>query len=533
MSPVQWPSSREYVEAIQNPALSFQDPDLKLSTPAVDRLGMPFVTSGQFAYVFKMNSGSGKAQAVRCFRGGVGDREDRYRRINDHLNKVSAPYFASFEYDAQGIMVSGRRYPIQVMEWIGGFPLDVYIPNVLGRADVLKFLTDLWLKALVSLRDSGMAHGDLQHGNIIVDDNNSLRLVDLDGMYVPAMAGWKSAELGHRHYQHPKRDVSNFDATLDNFSGLVIYLSLLSLKDQPSLWTEFHDENLIFTKGDFDNPRGSKLFAKIKAIGADHRRLADALEKACGADPANCPSALDLIAAAPSKLPAWMMQSPTVTVRQPTREVKPGTAPPSGAGGASSSLSGLPGQATPLVGSTSGFPSAPSTFATQTSTRTVAPVSAREVTRLAVTYAFVGVLFIWLWIPLLRLLFVGLGATSQAATWLSVLTYLAACIFLGYRRTRKEATPLNIPSIPVPSTYVKSPSSPRPVPFPKPSFRPRTASSSVSVAQASFVGSKIRSVYHKPTCKWAMKISYRNRVQFRSLADAKAAGYRACGVCSP
>jgi micrococcal nuclease len=71
------------------------------------------------------------------------------------------------------------------------------------------------------------------------------------------------------------------------------------------------------------------------------------------------------------------------------------------------------------------------------------------------------------------------------------------------------------------------------VPFQKPSFRPRTASSSVSVAQASFVGSKIRSVYHKPTCKWAIKISYRNRVQFRSLADAKAAGYRACGVCSP
>ena len=161
-----------------DPALSFQDPDLKTSVAAIDRLGMPFVTSGQFAYVFKMNTGNGKAQAVRCFRGGAGDREDRYQRINDHLNKVSAPYFASFEYDAQGIMVGGRRYPIQVMEWIAGFPLDVYLPNVLGRADVLQFLTDQWLKALASLRDGGMAHGDLQHGNIIVDDSNSLRLVE-------------------------------------------------------------------------------------------------------------------------------------------------------------------------------------------------------------------------------------------------------------------------------------------------------------------------------------------------------------------
>ena len=141
-------------------------------------------------------------------------REDRYQRINDHLNKVSAPYFASFEYDAQGIMVGGRRYPIQVMEWIAGFPLDVYLPNVLGRADVLQFLTDQWLKALASLRDGGMAHGDLQHGDLIVDDSNSLRLVvPFDGMYVPAMAGWKSAELGHRHYQHPKRGADYFNPT--------------------------------------------------------------------------------------------------------------------------------------------------------------------------------------------------------------------------------------------------------------------------------------------------------------------------------
>ncbi len=535
MPTVQWPSSREYVEAVQNPALSFQDPDLKTSTAAIDRLGMPFVTSGQFAYVFKMNSGNGKAQAVRCFRGGVGDREDRYQRINDHLNKVSAPYFASFEYDAQGIMVGGRRYPIQVMEWIGGFPLDVYLPNVLGRADVLKFLTDQWLKALASLRDGGMAHGDLQHGNIIVDDNNSLRLVDLDGMYVPAMAGWKSAELGHRHYQHPKRGVDYFDATLDNFSGLVIYLSLLSLKERPGLWNEFHDENLIFTKGDFENPRGSKLFAKIRAISADHRRVADALEKACGADPARCPSALDLITSTPSKLPAWMLQSPTVTVQQATREVKPGAVLPTAAGTVSpaGNNAGISGQPTQRARAISGFQVAQSSSATQTGARITSPLSTRDVVRHGITYAFVGVFLIWLWIPLLRLPFVGLGASTQAATWLSVLTYLTACMGLGYRRARKEAQPMTFPSIPVRSVTIQPPPASRPSPRPTVTFRSTTATSPAPVAQMSLVGSKIRLIYHKPTCKWGAKISYRNRVQFRSQADAKVAGYRACSVCSP
>jgi serine/threonine protein kinase len=539
MPTIQWPSSREYVEAVQNPAFAFQDPDLKTSKAAIDRLGMPFVTSGQFAYVFKMTSGNGKAQAVRCFRGNFGDREDRYQRIDNHLNMVSAPYFASFEYDAQGIMVSGRRYPIQVMEWISGFPLDVYLHNVLKRPDVLKFLSDQWLKVLASLRDSKVSHGDLQHGNIIVDDSNSLRLVDLDGMYVPAMAGWKSSELGHRHYQHPKRGPNYFDETLDNFSGLVIYLSLLSLKEKPELWKEFHDENLIFTRDDFENPRGSKLFAKIRAIGPDHRRLADALDKACGADPARCPSALDLAGAAQSKLPAWMLQSPTVTVHQTTREVRPGDLPTRAAVATSAAPATVPVQPPQSAGMTSvSVPPVSSPITQPAATIASTPqMSAREVAGWAITYAFIGLLIIWLWVPLVRLLIVGLGASTETATRMAILSYLAVCVGLGYRKARKEAKPRTSTTIPLHSTPVRSTPAlnpaPRPVPR-SPVTSPSTIPTNPTPArQTILVGSRIRLIYHKPNCKWALKISYRNRIEFHTLAEATLAGYRACGVCSP
>ncbi len=175
------------------------------------------------------------------------------------------------------------------MEWIDGLPLDVYIPNILSRADVLRFLAGFWLKVLQAIRDGGMVHGDLQHGNVIVDSSNTLRLVDLDGMFVPAIAGWKAAELGHQHYQHPRRLGNHFDASLDNFSGLVIYLSLIALAARPSLWNEYHDENLIFSKGDFENPRNSPLFAKVTGIGGEAQLLAQALERACVEDPLRCP----------------------------------------------------------------------------------------------------------------------------------------------------------------------------------------------------------------------------------------------------
>jgi hypothetical protein len=242
---------------------------------ALDRLGMPVVAAGQFAYVFKLNSArEGKAQAVRCFRAFLGDREHRYKVINKHLDMISAPYFANFEYDSQGIIVVGHRYPILVMEWIEGSRLDVYLSKTLDRPDVLYYLADMWLKILSGLRDSATAHGDLQHGNIIVA-NNVFRLVDLDGLWVPAMSGWQATELGHRHYQHPGRAAKHFNKDLDNFSGIVIYLSLISLAKKPELWDRYHDENLIFTKGDFEDPSRSELFSAVKA----HRNRA---QKNCG-----------------------------------------------------------------------------------------------------------------------------------------------------------------------------------------------------------------------------------------------------------
>jgi len=49
----------------------------------------------------------------------------------------------------------------------------------------------------------------------------------------------------------------------------------------------------------------------------------------------------------------------------------------------------------------------------------------------------------------------------------------------------------------------------------------------------SLVGSSIRQTYHRPTCKWARRISSRNRITFGSATDAIRRGYRACGACNP
>src|SRR5579872_4400142 len=261
-----WPSSHDFVEAIQNPHLSFRNPELRGLDPSLDRLGMPLVASGNFAYAFKLrNPSSGPAIGIRCFRGYIPDRDNRYAVISRHLTAHRVPCLTDFRFDQEGILVAGRRYPIIVMEWIEGPTLDLYVEQILHEKAALLHLADEWLRVLHALRSGQVAHGDLQHGNIIVQ-NGQIRLIDLDGMFVPAMLGWPSIELGHPHFQHPRRSLTQFDLNLDNFSALVIYLTFLALAEAPDLWQEYHDENLIFSRSDFLNPAGSKLLQRIRQL---------------------------------------------------------------------------------------------------------------------------------------------------------------------------------------------------------------------------------------------------------------------------
>lgn len=570
MTPLQWPASRDFVEAIQNPCCCFTDLELRALSPALDRLGMPIVSSGQFAYVFKLKEASGDgAQAVRCFRGFLGDREIRYQAIDKHLDKVSIPCVASFEYASQGILISGRKFPIVTMEWIEGLPLDVYMgdENILHRSDVLLNLAEIWLRVVDSLKVAGVAHGDLQHGNIIVQ-NDDLRLVDLDGMFVPEMAGWQAGELGHQHYQHPARSPKHFSALLDNFSALVIYISFSALAHCPELWSEFHDENLIFTKTDYQAPESSKLFKTLKKI-SQIQKLVASLEAACHRDPLDCPHLLDLVAPT-SKLPTWMRTVPVVQARTVTREARaPANTPPpvppeyrkeviNPAPPASSPwwqqqpVAVNPSGATPV----SVPPSVP-TFATATNFGPPSFFSGPALSQ-GLTCAVAWLVWIWIWFPVLFGLLQNAGSSAQTAGLMTLSAYLAFCYGMGYRRALAELAPKSTAQKTMPAVSIPASSQPRQAPAPvvprsgwsqssRPASRPVapsgppvvpasptwTSTYSSPSGSAGYVGNRVSMVFHLPSCGWATKTRSRNRVSFVSTAQAATRGFRPCRVCRP
>lgn len=558
-----WPTARQYAEAVQCPAVCFDEPSLRGMLPAVDKLGMPLVTSGQFAYVFKLNppDAPDESLAVRCFRGYLGDRAERYSALDAHLEAHRINALPRFRYMPKGILVVGRRYPVLVMEWVEGPTLDVYLDEAVGRREALMHLADDWLKLVAALHEAEIAHGDLQHGNIIVE-HGQLRLVDLDGMFVPGLEGFRASEVGHQHYQHPARDITHFSRDTDNFSALVVYLSLISLAERPELWREHHDENLLFTRADFVNPDASELFKKIEAIGGEHARLASALRLAARSNPSEAPRLTELVGAG-SKLPTWVNAPADMDVTGRTREVaraavfrgehatpwppkQPWRTSPSTA--QSANAQGILNATAPLA----------STVAAQVKPRDPADIYGNTVhhakTLFGGTYGY-----IW-WIPLHNFLlgdvWGALGAGPVGGMLVSFIFIFALFVCYGFFRAVYEAetgatTPApaaagGAPPLPgsqghaalnnasartffgaqgaTTQTLYSTQQRQQPQPAPP---------SAANAAPRPVVGNRSLGIYHLPDCEWVARIARQNRVEFDSPAPAQSAGFRPCRVCKP
>src|SRR5574341_1249786 len=226
-----WPTPQDYQEALQNPGRSLADPELRAGRVELDPLGLPKPRTGGFASVYRVHCGQGD-WAVRCFLRDFQDQQERYTAISDHLTRVKLPYTVDFTFLPQGIRVRGQWYPILKMKWVEGERLDHYIERHLRSPSVLLGLAAHWIQMVKALQQASIAHGDLQHGNVLVVQGN-LKLIDYDGMFVPRLNGQVSHEVGHRNYQHPLRTASDFGPHLDNFSAWVVYMSLIALSVDP------------------------------------------------------------------------------------------------------------------------------------------------------------------------------------------------------------------------------------------------------------------------------------------------------------
>lgn len=271
-----WPTAQDYNEAIQNPAICFIDEELRAGLPELNSLGIPRAASGAFASVYRISCGR-RDLAVRCFLNPVRDQEIRYGILAKHLASESTKAIVDFSFLKDGIKIRGKEFPILKMEWIEGPALHTYVEKHVKSRSRMMAVRESFSSMVKELRQARIAHGDLQHGNIIVkadlcsekateEASVELILVDYDGVFVPELFRFHSAELGHPNYQHPKRAGKHFGLFLDNFAGWLIDTTLLCLIEDPSLWQKFEggDECLLFRRSDLLRPEQSELLIYLQ-----------------------------------------------------------------------------------------------------------------------------------------------------------------------------------------------------------------------------------------------------------------------------
>ena len=238
-----YPLISEYIEAIKSAEDNFEE--LSYLRPVLGDDGLPVMTSGNFAVVFKMkDEQSGKFYAVKCFTKEQEGRAEAYREIAKELKEVSSPYLVSIRYLEKELFVdtdqtTETEFPVLLMEWVEGKTLDKYLRENLDDKYALEMLAYRFCQLAQWLIPQPFAHGDLKPDNILVCEDDTLVLVDYDGMYVPAMKGQKARELGSPDFRHPQRTEDDFDEHIDDFPIVSILLSLKSISINPQLLDEY------------------------------------------------------------------------------------------------------------------------------------------------------------------------------------------------------------------------------------------------------------------------------------------------------
>ena len=271
---MQYPLISEYIEAIRSAEDNFDQ--YNALRPVLDDKGNPVMSSGNFAVVFKMRDEQTKRlYAVKCFTRDQEGRQANYRKIAEELEFVSSPYLVDFRFLEKELFVDtsqgdAKEYPVLVMDWVEGEPLDRYLRAHLQDTYALQLLAYRFCRMGAWLLSQPFAHGDLKLENILVKADGSLVLVDYDGMFVPAMQGEQAGELGSPDFRHPLRTAADFNEHIDDFSIATIALSLKAIALQPSLYDQFAaSDRLLFAASDYMNLGKSALLPALCALTSD------------------------------------------------------------------------------------------------------------------------------------------------------------------------------------------------------------------------------------------------------------------------
>lgn len=280
-------SLTDITNSIKNPKVCFKDNNLKQAIPIMFN-GRPICFSGNYGAVFKFRCGTSE-KAVRIWTKDLQIMPElpaRSKVLSEKIRQIDNPCFIDFDFQDQGLLVSGMWTPIVIMDWCSGKNLKDAISENLYDPDALKLIASNFLELIRLLHKQGISHGDLQHGNILIGQDYSIKLIDYDSLYIPCKEFERKIEeiKGLPDYQHPLRMKNMYaNSKVDYFSELIIYLSLCALIEAPHLWKKYNianrDYSLLFDQNDFADFQNSRIYADLISLSDTIKKLTKILVK--------------------------------------------------------------------------------------------------------------------------------------------------------------------------------------------------------------------------------------------------------------
>lgn len=263
-----YPLISEYIDAIKNAEDNFNE--LTNLRPVYTDEGEITMSSGNYAVVFKMTDGE-KCYAVKCFTKEQKGRERAYNQICNSLNGIESSYLVAISYHDAELYVDSNQtdeteFPIVLMEWIEGVPLDIYVQKYKGNPFELYELCYKFRLMCKWLIEQKFAHGDIKPDNILVKENGNLVLIDYDGMFVSEMHDTASRECGTPEYTNPFYP-RIYNSHIDDYPLALISLSLKLISISYDIQAKYDNGNgLLFSEWDILHIEDSELFTFVRSL---------------------------------------------------------------------------------------------------------------------------------------------------------------------------------------------------------------------------------------------------------------------------
>jgi len=230
-------------------------------------------TSGNFAVVVPAERDDGTKVALRFFLGKV---PSHTTQIISHITNHPHPGLVGCKMLRKLLpLKDGTEVDAMEMDYVEGRNLDEVVDSYItaGRADDLTKVADNMFQNVMGLLETGFWHGDLSHGNVMIETaTGAVRFVDYDSAVIKSMDSKNlvgTLEEGHPNYHHPSRRGRELLICDVLFSALVIHISLISLSRDPSLWAKFNKDvdGLLFRSANDDlRSADTDLWRSIKPL---------------------------------------------------------------------------------------------------------------------------------------------------------------------------------------------------------------------------------------------------------------------------